>query len=125
FNFIDQRLLIFSFVSVLVFSYFNFRKRAKTFAGDVGSVSIAYILLFSLGALILKTGNLIYLLFLTVYGIDAVWTIVQRMILKENIFEAHRSHLYQYLGNEAGFNKLIISFLYGFIQFIIGLSVIW
>jgi hypothetical protein len=75
--------------------------------------------------LIIKTGNLIYILFLTVYGIDAVWTIIRRLSLRENIFEAHRSHLYQYLGNEAGVNKLLISFLYGLIQFIIGLSVIW
>lgn len=124
-NFIDQRLLSYSLTAVLVFSFFNFRSKAKTFAGDVGSVAIAYILLFALGALIIKTGNLIYILFLTVYGIDAVWTIMRRLSLKENIFEAHRSHLYQYLGNEAGANKLLISFSYGLIQFIIGFSVIW
>src|SRR5690606_32808132 len=111
--FIDQNLLAFSLIGVLVFSIFNFRYKAKTFAGDVGSVAIAYILLFGLGALIIQTGNLIYILFLTVYGIDSVWTIIRRLKLKENIFEAHRSHLYQYLGNEAGVNKLLISFLYG------------
>jgi len=124
-NFVDQRLLSYSLIAVLVFSFFNFRSKAKTFAGDVGSVSIAYILLFALGALIIKTGNLIYILFLTVYGIDAVWTIIRRLSLRENIFEAHRSHLYQYLGNEAGVNKLLISFLYGLLQFLIGFSVIW
>lgn len=124
-NFVDQRLLRYTLISVLVFSFFNFRSKAKTFAGDVGSVAIAYIFLFALGELIIMTGNLIYILFLTVYGIDAVWTIIRRLSLKENIFEAHRSHLYQYLGNEAGVNKLLISFLYGLIQFIIGWSVIW
>ncbi len=124
-SFVDQKLLSFSLIAVLVFSFFNFRKTAKTFAGDVGSVAIAYILLFAIGALIINTGNLIYILFLTVYGIDAVWTIIRRLSLKENIFAAHRSHLYQYLGNEAGVNKLLISFLYGLIQFLIGLSVIW
>jgi len=124
-GFIDQKLLIYSMIGVLVFAFFNFRTKAKTFAGDVGSVSIAFILLFYLGSLIIKTGNLIYILFLTVYGIDTVWTILRRLKLGENIFEAHRSHLYQYLGNEAGFNKLLISFLYGFIQLLIGLLVIW
>lgn len=124
-NFIDQRLLIYSMIGVLVFSFFNFRNKAKTFAGDVGAVSIAYILLFCLGLLIIKTGNFIYILFLTVYGIDTVWTILRRLKLGENIFEAHRSHLYQFLGNEAGYNKLLISFLYGLIQFIIGLIVIY
>lgn len=123
-NFIDQDLLIFSLLGVLVFAFFNFRNKAKCFAGDVGSVSIAYILLFALGLLILKTGNLIYILFLVVYGVDTVWTIIRRLSRKENIFEAHRSHLYQFLGNEAGVNKLLVSFLYGIIQFSIGYLVI-
>lgn len=123
--FVAQDLLLFSILGVLVFAFFNFRNKAKCFAGDVGSVAIAYILLFALGALIIKTGNLIYFLFLTVYGIDTVWTIVRRLYLKENIFEAHRSHLYQYLGNEAGANKLLVSFSYAALQFIIGLAVIY
>lgn len=123
-HFIEQDLLIYSLMGVLVFAFFNFRTKAKCFAGDVGAVAIAFILLFALGALIIKTGNVIYILFLSVYGIDAVWTIVRRLLKKENIFEAHRSHLYQYLGNEAKVNKLTISFSYGLIQFIVGLIVI-
>ncbi|MGJ1436897.1 MraY family glycosyltransferase [Sphingobacterium siyangense] len=123
-NFIEQDLLVYTMLGILVFGFFNFRNRAKCFAGDVGSVSIAFILLFSLGLLIIKTGNPIYILFLVVYGVDAVWTIIQRILRNENIFEAHRSHLYQYLANEAKINKLAISFFYGLIQFIIGIGVI-
>lgn len=123
-HFIEQDLLIYSLMGVLVFTFFNFRTKAKCFAGDVGAVAIAFVLLFALGALIIKTGNVVYILFLSVYGIDAVWTIVRRLLKKENIFEAHRSHLYQYLGNEAKVNKLVISFSYGLIQFIVGLIVI-
>ncbi|MFD2905875.1 MraY family glycosyltransferase [Sphingobacterium anhuiense] len=123
-HFIEQDLLIYSLMGVLVFAFFNFRTKAKCFAGDVGAVAIAFILLFALGALIIKTGNVIYILFLSIYGIDAVWTIVRRLIKKENIFEAHRSHLYQFLGNEAKANKLVVSFCYGLIQFLIGLLVI-
>lgn len=122
--FIDPDLLIYIILGVAVFAFFNFRTKAKSFAGDVGSVAIAYILLFALGTLILTTGEFIYILFLTVYGIDAVWTIIQRLLRKENIFQAHRSHLYQYLGNEAGVNKLLVSFSYGALQFLIGLLVI-
>lgn len=124
-GFIAKDLLAYTMLGVLVFAFFNFRTKAKCFAGDVGSVATAYILLFALGALIIKTGNLLYFLFLTVYGIDAVWTIIRRLYLRENIFEAHRSHLYQFLGNEAGVNKLLVSFLYGVIQFVIGLAVIY
>lgn len=124
-RYIDQDLLIYTLLGVIVFAFFNFRTKAKCFAGDVGSVSIAFILLFALGALILKTGNFIYILFLTIYGIDSVWTIVRRLLRRENIFEAHRSHLYQYLGNEAGINKLLISGLYSVLQLVIGLAVIY
>lgn len=123
-NFVDQDLLAYTLMGVLVFAFFNFRSKAKCFAGDVGAVSIAFILLFALGALIIQTGNIIYILFLSVYGIDAVWTIVRRLIRRENIFKAHRSHLYQFLGNEAKVNKLAISSCYGLIQFIVGLFVI-
>ncbi|UZJ65463.1 hypothetical protein OKW96_04525 [Sphingobacterium sp. KU25419] len=62
-NFIEQDLLAFTLLGVLVFTFFNFRTNARCFAGDVGAVSIAFILLFALGTLILVTGNLIYILF--------------------------------------------------------------
>lgn len=123
-HFISQDLLIYTLLGVIVFTFFNFRAKAKCFAGDVGSVAIAFILLFALGALIIQTGNLLYILFLSVYGIDAVWTIIRRLYNRENIFEAHRSHLYQFLANEAKINKLTVSFTYGFIQFVIGYFVI-
>lgn len=123
-TFVDQDILIYTLLGVLVFSFFNLRTKARCFAGDVGSVAIAYTLLFALGMLIVTTGKPIYILFMSVYGIDVVWTIIRRLLLKENIFEAHRSHLYQFLGNEVGMNKLLISFLYGIIQLIIGLVVI-
>ena len=123
-HFVEQDFLIFSLIGVLVFAFFNFRNKAICFAGDVGSVTIAYILLFALGLLILKTSDLIYILFLAVYGVDTVWTILGRLYRKENIFKAHRSHLYQFLGNEVGINKLLISFSYGIIQFFVGCLVI-
>jgi len=124
-HFIDPEFLIFTILGVLVFAFFNFRNKAKTFAGDVGSVSIAFILIFAIGALIFKTGNLIYIMFLLVYGLDTVWTILERLIKKENIFHAHRTHLYQYLANEAGINRLFISFIYGALQFGLGLLIIY
>jgi len=123
--YVDERLLYCIAIGNLVFTFFNFRQKAKCFAGDVGSVSMAFILIFLLALLILSSGNLIYLLFLVVYGVDTVWTIVRRLYKKENVFEAHRSHLYQYLANEAKINKLGVSFTYGLIQLLIGLAVIY
>ncbi|WP_158960367.1 MraY family glycosyltransferase [Myroides fluvii] len=123
-HFVDENLIMFVMLGAAVFAFFNFRNKAKAFAGDVGSVCMAFIVVFLLGQLIITTGNFIYILFLVVYGIDTVWTIVRRLLKKENIFQAHRSHLYQYLSNEAGINKLYVAFAYGVIQYLIGTSVI-
>lgn len=124
-QFIAQDFLIYTLLGILVFAFFNFRNKAKCFAGDVGSVGIAYILLFALGTLIFKTGDFIYILFLAVYGVDAIWSIVRRLYLGENIMEGHRTHLYQYLANEAGYNRLLISGMYGALQLILGIAVIY
>ncbi|WP_267739806.1 MraY family glycosyltransferase [Myroides injenensis] len=123
-HFVDSNLIIYTILGAAVFAFFNFRAKAKAFAGDVGSVSMAFIVVFLLGQLIITTGNFTYILFLAVYGIDAVWTIVRRALRKENIFKAHRSHLYQYLSNEAGVNKLYVAFGYGIIQYFIGSAAI-
>ncbi|WP_025124808.1 MraY family glycosyltransferase [Myroides odoratimimus] len=123
-GFIAMDLILFSILGAVVFAFFNFRTKAKAFAGDVGSVSMAFIIVFLLGQLIITTGNFIYILFLSVYGIDTVWTIIRRALNKENIFQAHRTHLYQYLANEAKVNKLYVSFGYGVMQFVIGYAAI-
>ncbi|MDM1466520.1 glycosyltransferase family 4 protein [Myroides odoratimimus] len=123
-GFIAMDLILFAILGAVVFAFFNFRTKAKAFAGDVGSVSMAFIVVFLLGQLIITTGNFIYILFLAVYGIDTVWTIIRRALNKENIFQAHRTHLYQYLANEAKVNKLYVSFGYGVMQFIIGYGAI-
>jgi len=124
-TFIDDRLLYCTAIANGVFAFFNFRQLAKCFAGDVGSVSMCFILLFAVLGLILVTGNPIYMLFFAVYGVDSVLTIVHRLMKRENIFEAHRSHLYQYLANEAKGNRLVISTTYGLLQALIGWGVIW
>ncbi|MCC9043607.1 glycosyltransferase family 4 protein [Myroides sp. M-43] len=123
-GFIAMDLILYSLLGAVVFAFFNFRTKAKAFAGDVGSVSMAFIVVFLLGQLIITTGNFIYILFLAVYGIDAVWTIIGRALKKENIFQAHRTHFYQYLSNEAKVNKLYVSFGYGVLQFVIGYGAI-
>ncbi|MEE1946854.1 glycosyltransferase family 4 protein [Pedobacter sp. KR3-3] len=118
-DFTSNDLLILVGLSTLVFNFFNFRPKAKCFAGDVGSVSIAYIIVFLIGQLIIKTENITYILLLLVYGLDVVFTVFFRVIRKENIFEAHRSHFYQYLANQLKWSHLLVSLLYFFIQLLI------
>jgi UDP-N-acetylmuramyl pentapeptide phosphotransferase/UDP-N-acetylglucosamine-1-phosphate transferase len=103
-------------VSLVVFLFFNARKRAKCFAGDIGSISIALIVMFAIVHRIIETGNYIYILALLVYGIDSIFTIAQRLFQGENIFKAHRKHLYQYLVNEFKMPHLLVSGIYAFLQ---------
>lgn len=124
-GFTDVNLIRFSLIGVMIFAFFNFRQNAKCFAGDVGSIGMAFVLIYLTLLLILKTHNPIYFLFFITYGIDTVWTIFNRLLQKENIFEAHRQHLYQYLRNEAKINKLVVAAGYGIVQFIIGTIVIY
>lgn len=111
-HFIDSNFLLVTILSVLVFCYFNFRKKAKCFAGDVGAVGIAFIVLFALGKLILQTGDFTYILFLAVYGADSILTIIHRILLHENIGEAHRKHAYQLLANELNIPHVVVSAIY-------------
>jgi UDP-N-acetylmuramyl pentapeptide phosphotransferase/UDP-N-acetylglucosamine-1-phosphate transferase len=118
-------LLITMGLSCFVFGLFNVRKKAKTFAGDVGSISMALFLGYFMIKTIIDSGQLGYILIFAVYGIDAIITIINRLLKKENIFEPHRSHLYQYLANEMGYSHILISIIYAGLQLGINAFVIY
>lgn len=127
YHFIDSSFLLVTILSIVVFSFFNFRPRgkAKCFAGDVGSVGIAFILLFAVGALIAKTGDIIWLIFLLVYGVDGCLTICHRILLHENLGQAHRKHVYQLMANELKISHPIVSLIYAVIQLVISAGFIY
>ena len=118
FSFVNTDLLIYPLLASVVFLFFNFRKRAKCFAGDVGSVGIAFWIVTLLLLLIIETGDLIWIGFLLVYGVDAVCTIIHRVYLKQNIMEAHRLHFYQILANERGMEHRWVSVIYFGVQLV-------
>jgi len=120
----SKELLVVLILASLVFAFFNVRKKAMAFAGDVGSVSLAFILGYFMLDLILQTGRWEYILFFSVFGIDSIITIVYRLKRRENIFEAHRSHLYQYLANELKFSHITVSVIYAAVQLAINIIVI-
>jgi UDP-GlcNAc:undecaprenyl-phosphate GlcNAc-1-phosphate transferase len=124
-SFTSSPFLIIVGISLLVFNFFNFRTKAKCFAGDVGSVSMAFILTFLIGQLILETNNLAYILLLFLYGLDTAVTVFFRVLRKENILQAHRSHLYQFLANERKWPHLLVSILYGILQILINLLLVF
>lgn len=125
--FILNSVLGVAILSVLVFSWFNFRPRgkAKCFAGDVGSVGIAYIMLFAIGKLILQTSDITWLAFLLVYGVDGCCTIVHRIMLHEKLGEAHRKHAYQLMANELGMSHVVVSSIYMMLQLVISLVMVY
>ena len=118
-SFIEPDLIYTVLCSVLVFCFFNFRKKAKCFAGDVGSVGIAFIILFLIGKLIITTGNFTWIILLSVYGVDSVLTIIHRLMLHENIGLPHRKHMYQLMANELKMPHVVVSFIYMVVQAII------
>ena len=126
-EFVDQDLIVVMILSVLVFAFFNFRpkNKAKCFAGDVGSVGIAFILLFLIGMLIMKTGDITWLTLLVVYGVDGCLTIVHRIMLHENLGQAHRKHAYQLMANELGMSHVTVSLIYMAIQLVISLVLVY
>lgn len=125
--FVEPSFIIVTILSVLVFSYFNFRpkNKAKCFAGDVGSVGIAFILLFLIGCLIMKTGDITWLAFLIVYGVDGCCTIAHRIMLHEHLGEAHRKHAYQLMANELGMSHVTVSLIYMALQLVISLVMVY
>ena len=126
-SFIEESYLIVAIIGILVFSIFNFRPKgkAKCFAGDVGSVGIAFIILFALGCLMLMTNDVTYIVFFLVYGIDGTLTIIHRIMLHENLGQAHRKHAYQLMANELGMSHVTVSLLYMGIQLVVSLGFIY
>ena len=125
--FVEESYLIVAIVGVLVFSLFNFRPRgkAKCFAGDVGSIGMALILVFCLGRLMIATGDITWIVLFLVYGVDGVLTICHRIMLHENLGQAHRKHAYQLMANELKMSHVTVSLIYMVLQLVVSLGFIY
>ena len=125
--FVEQSLVQTVILADVVFCFYNFRPKGKArcFAGDVGSIGIAFILLFLIGRLVIQTFDVTYLIFLLVYGVDGCLTIVHRIMLHENLGEAHRKHAYQLMANELKIGHVKVSLFYMCLQLIVSLGFIF
>ena len=126
-EFVEQSLIITTIIAAVVFCVFNFRPKgkAKCFAGDVGSIGIAFIMLFLLGNVIMKTGDITWLIFLLVYGVDGCLTIMHRIMLHENLGEAHRKHAYQIMANELKIGHVKVTLFYMAMQLAVSLGFVY
>ncbi len=121
FEFIQSDLLIYSMLALLVFGFFNFRKKAICFAGDIGSISLGLLIVFCIGNLIYTSNNIFYVFLILLYVLDGGITIVERLVKRENIFAPHRKHLYQALVDNTTLSHLQVSYIYVLWQAIISL----
>ena len=125
YSFLDETMLVVVILSVLVFCLFNFRTKAKCFAGDVGSIGMAMILVFCIGRLMIVTGDITWIVLYLIYGVDGVMTICHRIMLHENLGQAHRKHAYQLMANELKIPHVVVSTIYMLLQLVVSLIAIY
>ncbi len=124
-EFTNYNLLLILIFTTLIFGFFNFRIKPKCFAGDVGSITIGFTIIYFIIKLFLVSNNYIVFLMLGVYLMDGGWTIFERIGRKENILEAHKRHLYQLLANDLKIPHLKISLIYFLVQLILNAIIIY
>lgn len=122
--FMEESLLVVMGLSLVVFSFFNFRTKARCFAGDVGSIGMALFLVFCVSRLIYVTGDVTWVVLYLLYGVDGVLTICHRILLHENLGKAHRKHVFQLMANELEMPHVVVSTIYMVLQLIVSLVAI-
>ncbi len=123
--FIPGKLPGLLFISLVVFAFFNARKHALVFAGDVGSISISFIVAWLMITLMRGTANFYWILFISTYAIDTIYTIIVRLCRNKNPLEAHRQHLHHLLVDRRKRPHLTVSLAYALVQLITNSLTIW
>ncbi len=119
-DFIDDSLLIYTAIPTLIFAFYNARRQAKCFAGDVGAIVLGFVMVYMLFSLLLQTSNIVYIfIFASVY-LEAGMTVIQRLLAGQNIFKPHRIHMFQLLCNEHKHHHVKISAYYALNQLLFG-----
>lgn len=121
----DSNFIIYPMIASFVFLMFNFRKKAKCFAGDIGSIAIAFWIVYLLLKLYIQTNSIVWILFLVIYGVDTSCTILHRIWLKEKLSEAHRWHFYQIVCNEYKLDHRLVAVIYATLQIAVSAFVLW
>lgn len=121
---------------VIFFSTFGFLihnwQPAKIFMGDVGSAFLGYTFAVfpffisnaDANAKILKYLPIISILFVWLFVFDSVLTIFKRILKREKIWQAHRTHIYQRLVSER-YSHSTVALLYGLLSVLLIIGVIF
>lgn len=111
-HFAPRSLIIYVIIAIIIFNIFNFRRHAKCFAGDVGSLSIGFILVYFVLIVALRGHSMSWIAMLIVYMVDGGMTILHRILLRENLMKPHKKHAYQIMANELKMPHLVVSGIY-------------
>lgn len=106
-------------IAVIVFCIFNFQKRSMLFCGDVGAITMGFILTYLMANLIFINFDPTSVTLFIVYGIDTSLTIIQRIFKGDDILLPHRLHLYQILVNQWGLSHAVVATIYSATQLVI------
>lgn len=111
-HFAPCSLITYVILSIIVFNIFNFRQKAKCFAGDVGALSIGFVIVLFVLNLALRGHSMSWIAMLVVYGVDGGMTILHRILLREHLMMPHKKHAYQIMVNELKMPHLAVSGIY-------------
>ncbi len=121
---VNADLLIYTFFSLLVFGFYNFRKKALFFAGDIGSITLGMLVVFLGMYFIISLQSPIILLLIFFYGGDATLTLLYRKVFtKESVFEPHRHHLYQKFVDIKKISHIKVAIGYALLQMLVNVLV--
>ncbi|WP_159950368.1 MraY family glycosyltransferase [Polaribacter septentrionalilitoris] len=115
-----QDLTRYVFLSVIVFGFYNFRKKALFFAGDIGSIVLGFLTLFLVFKSIVDLNAPLMMLSVFIYGADAGYTMLYRKFFTDEKWtDPHRHHIYQKLVDVKKMSHLKIAALYAIAQLIL------
>lgn len=121
---VNPDLIVYSSISILIFGFYNFRKKALFFAGDIGSIALGVLIFFIGMYLTISLKSPLILLLIIVYGADVGNTVLYRKFYtNENIFDAHRHHIYQKLVDVKKFSHIKVSIIYAVTQVMINIII--
>lgn len=120
--YLNQPILWLLVAALLGFLIWNWSP-AKIFMGDVGSTSLGAIVSFSLLSSHQSTSEAWSALVITlpILG-DAAYTLFRRLLNHENVFKAHRSHIYQRI-QQSGMSHGQVASIYVVLNLLIAIAI--
>lgn len=120
---INDDLILYSLLALVVFGFYNFKRKARMFAGDIGSITIAVLIFFIGITLFNQMKSPLLILLVAVYGADTILTIIYRKSIGERLTQPHRHHIYQKSVHVLRASHLKVSLVYSGLQLLINVVV--